>query len=99
MTDFLLKKSSRDDKKFMVKTPKGKTIHFGASDYSDFTLHKNEKRKENYLKRHGAPTAREDWSDLSKAGTWSRFILWNKPTLTGSIRDMVKKFGIRIRLE
>ena len=96
MTDYVLQKSSRVDKKFMVKTPQGKIIHFGANNYSDFTLHKDEKRKENYIKRHGAPASREDWSDLNKASCWARYILWNKPTLTGSIRDMEKRFGIKI---
>ena len=82
----------------MVKIPSGKILHFGADSFSDYTIHKDFKRKENYLARHGAPASREDWSDLTKAGTWSRYLLWNKPTLVGSVRDMEKKFGIKIFL-
>lgn len=93
MTDYVLQKSSRVDKKFMVKTPQGKIIHFGANNYSDFTLHKDEKRKENYIKRH---SVNENFNDLNTASSWSRYILWNKPTLIGSIRDMEKRFGIKI---
>lgn len=93
---FNLKKSTRAEKKFMVQIPSGKTVHFGAKDYSDYTLHKDPTRKENYISRHAS---REDWTDLSKAGTWSRYILWNKPTLTASIRDMEKIFRIKISID
>lgn len=92
---YKLSKSYRPDKKFMVITPENKSIHFGAKAYSDFTILKDEKRKMNYISRH---TPNEDWADLSKAGTWSRYILWNKPTLIGSVRDMEKQFKIKIKL-
>lgn len=80
-------------KKYCVVTPNGKKISFGASGYSDFTINKDPNRKSNYIKRH---QVREDWTDLNKAGTWSRYLLWNKPTLESSIRDMENKFGIQI---
>lgn len=91
---YILSKSYLPNKKFMVITPSGQKIHFGSFGYSDFTKHKDLQRKENYLSRH---STREDWTDLSKAGTWSRYILWNKPTLSGSIKDMEKRFGIKIK--
>jgi hypothetical protein len=34
---------------------------------------------------------------LDMAGTWALYILWNKPTLEESIRDMENKFGINIQ--
>ena len=74
--------------------PLGKKITFGAKGYSDYTIiHKDDHRKNNYIKRH---QVNEDWEDLEKAGTWSRYILWNKPTLKASIRDMERKFNIKI---
>ncbi len=36
--------------KYYVITKSGKTIKFGASGYSDFTIHKDEARKQNMLK-------------------------------------------------
>tara|TARA_R100001463_G_scaffold128510_1_gene186994 strand:+ start:549 stop:791 length:243 start_codon:yes stop_codon:yes gene_type:complete len=45
------KKSNKKNKKFMIETPKGKTIHFGDSRYEDFTQHKDKKRQKNYCKR------------------------------------------------
>ena len=35
----------------MVQDPNGKWIHFGAMGYEDYTKHKDDKRRENYLKR------------------------------------------------
>lgn len=92
MEKYYLSKSTQVNKKFMVKTPTGKTIHFGAVGYADFTTHKDEERKERYIARH----SNEDWSDLNRAGTWSRYILWGLPSLERSIKDMERKFGIKI---
>ena len=30
-------------------------------------------------------------------GFWSRWLLWNKPTLAASIQDAQRRFSIRIR--
>lgn len=68
------------------------TIAFGAKGMSDFTLHKDQKRKERYLDRH---RAREDWTKPNNAGSLSRWILWNKPTLSASINDYLKRFNLR----
>tara|TARA_R100001198_G_C5154267_1_gene162329 strand:+ start:295 stop:579 length:285 start_codon:yes stop_codon:yes gene_type:complete len=87
-----LRKSNRADKKYMMIFD-NKTIHFGSSQHSDFTIHKNEKRKLNYLNRH---RKRENWTDIETAGALSRWILWNLPTLKESIRDTEKRFRIKI---
>jgi len=68
------------------------TIPFGAEGMSDFTLHKDPKRKERYLDRH---RAREDWTKPNNAGSLSRWILWNKTTLDSSIKDYLKRFELR----
>jgi hypothetical protein len=94
MTTFILHNSKSKSKKYDVyeyNTLK-KVISFGASEYSDYPTHKDEARKEQYLKRH----QKEDWNDLNKAGTWARFILWNKPTIRESILDMEHRFKIKI---
>jgi len=72
-----------------------KTINFGAKTYSDYTLHKDEERMHRYINRH---KARENWtkSGIKTAGFWSRWILWNKPSLRGSIKNTQEKFKIRI---
>jgi len=73
----------------------GKTIKFGADGYSDFTLSKDEEKKKNYLARH---EVRENWnlSGIKTAGFWSRWLLWNKPTIKESIKDIENRFNINI---
>ena len=51
------------------------------------------KRKANYISRH---KKRENWRDMGSAGFWAKNLLWNKPTLKASIRDVEKKFKVRI---
>ena len=88
---------ANDDKhKFVVKlTDKSKiyTVYFGAKGYSDYTITKDKDKKRNYIERHNK---REDWtaSGVLTAGFWSRWILWNKPTLMGSVKDVIEKFHL-----
>jgi hypothetical protein len=50
-------KSDRPEKKFMVlskdKDGNIKLLHFGAKGMSDYTKHKDEKRRDNFRARHG----------------------------------------------
>ncbi len=90
---YVLNTSPLKTKKYTIITPKGKKIQFGAKGYDDFTIHKDEIRKKAYIKRH---KKNEDWTDLNTAGAWSRWLLWNKPTLNESITDIQKKYNIVI---
>ena len=87
----VIKKSNKSGKKLMATFDGKKTIHFGAEGMSDFTKNKDPKRKERYLKRH---KKRENWADPQTAGALSRWILWNKPTLTASIKDYKSRFNL-----
>lgn len=45
--------STREKKKYMVLNPEtNKYIHFGEMGYEDFTKHKDEERRENFLIRN-----------------------------------------------
>jgi hypothetical protein len=88
----VLEPSKTPSKKFDVRLL-GKTVSFGAKGMSDFTLHKDPLRKERYLERHAK---NEHWEDVLTAGCWSRWLLWNKPSLRASARDMERRFGLRI---
>tara|TARA_R110000744_G_scaffold21242_1_gene55163 strand:+ start:9375 stop:9647 length:273 start_codon:yes stop_codon:yes gene_type:complete len=64
-----------------VKNDKGnpKLIHFGHSDYQDFTQHKDEKRRKNYLSRAKAIKNKEGkltWKDKNSKNYWSVHYLW-----------------------
>ena len=90
---YYLSKSDKHNKKYMVKTPTNKFIYFGASGYSDYTIHKNDLRKDAYLLRH---YNNENWDDLNSSGSWARYILWNKKTIKKSISNIEKLFKIKI---
>ena len=82
-------KGKKYDAVFEMPNGRSKTVAFGAAGMSDFTIHKDEERKERYLARH---RVREDWNKPDTAGALSRWILWNKPTLEASIRDYKQRF-------
>ena len=95
--EYHLYKSTNPNKKWMVKylnqiTGNVNTIHFGSANMSDYTLHKDDKRKVLYIKRH----VNDYINDLTKSGCWSWWLLWNKKSLESSIRDMEQTFGIEI---
>jgi hypothetical protein len=91
-----IKKSHRPDKKWdaVFLRPDGteKVQPFGQRGYSDFTKHKDATRKQRYIARH--KRMHEDWKDPTRAGTLSRFILWNKPTLRASVRSYRRMFRV-----
>ena len=72
-------RSDKPEKKFMVFTPEGKKIYFGASGYEDYTIHKDDKRKEAYIKRH-QKNEQKFWNNPDKASYWSLKYLWSYPT-------------------
>ena len=90
-----LRRSRNPDKKWdavFEKEGKEKVVSFGARGYSDFTKHKNVTRKARYIKRHSGMG--EHWNKPDTPGALSRWILWNKPSLKGSLRDFRKRFSL-----
>lgn len=91
-----IKKSTRSGKKLMAifydGDKKVKTIHFGDSNYSDYTIHKDEARRQRYIDRHRSS---EDWQNPMTAGTLALYILWNKPTISASIADYKRIFNFK----
>lgn len=69
-----------------------KTINFGAKGYEDFTTHGDIQRKMSYISRH----SNEDWTEPMKAGTLSKYLLWNKTSLSASYKDFRSKFGFEL---
>ena len=97
-----IKPSTRQDKKYMAEfclcntkqscCDKKTIVHFGASGYTDFILSGgDEERKQRYLSRH---RKNENWEDFMTAGSLSRYILWNKPSLNESIKDYKLRFNL-----
>ena len=84
-------KSDDGKHKYYIITSIGKIIKFGAIGYLDFTKHKDDDRKKRYIQRH---SKHENWkaSGINTPGFWSRWLLWNKPTIRDSYLDIQYRF-------
>lgn len=87
MEEVIITPSKKKNKKYDAMINKKNVISFGAKGMSDFTIHKDKERKERYINRH---KKREDWTNHKTAGFYSKHVLWNKPSIKESIKDMNK---------
>ncbi len=68
--------SSNPKKKYMIHNPTGKWVHFGQMGYEDFTLHKDDERRQQYLAR--AMKIRGNWrKNIYSPNQLAMRILWN----------------------
>ena len=101
----LLNKSNLNNKKYRAifynseTEKKIKTVHFGSSRNKDYTIYNKEGSKEEadlrkslYIKRNQKRQS-ELWnSNPMSPAALSRWLLWNLPTLEGSVDDYIKRF-------
>ena len=70
-----------------------KTIPFGSSNFSDFTIHRDKNRRSLYISRH---SKNEHFNQPMTAGSLSRWILWGDSiNLETNIRSFKKKFNLK----
>jgi len=83
------------DKKYYIITNDNKKIYFGLASASDFTIHKDEARKQRYIKRHEKNESKF-WnkSGIDTPSFWARFLLWGKPTIKKCYQFIKNKFNI-----
>lgn len=91
----VIKQSTREGKKlmavFQMDSGRTRTTHFGQSGADDYTKTRDKAQKQRYISRHNR---RENWLDPLTAGALSRWILWNLPTRSASIKDYKKRFKL-----
>lgn len=103
---YYLKELHSGEKKYSV-TDGHKTIKFGQKGAKDYTKHKRDVRddkRRNYWIRHGGigpsytTSHKETWTKkgIMTAGFWSRWLLWNKPSVSASKSDISRRFGVTI---
>lgn len=88
------KKLKGGKKKYEIifeKNGKNYIRKFGAQGMSDFTIHKDRKRRERYISRHKKDLRT---NDPMKPGYLSMYILWNKPTLKASLTDYKRRLSV-----
>jgi len=97
MVNIVIQKSSKKFKKYDAIIDGRKTVAFGDNRYEDYTMHKDPDRKERYITRHRKT---ENWNNYETPGFYSRWILWNLPTIESSVRDANRRFpNITIKLK
>ena len=95
--NIIIKPSSKPDKKYDAIIDDKKTISIGQRGASDMTHHQSEERKNRYILRH---QKNERWDDPYTAGFYSRWILWEKPTLNEAVKNINNKFkNINVKLK
>lgn len=92
--------SNNGKNKYYIITADGVKVYFGAYNYNDYLIYYRDygkeyadKKKKAYITRH---KNKENWtkSGINTAGFWSRWLLWNKPTLEESYNNIKSKFKI-----
>jgi hypothetical protein len=86
------KKEKKWDAVFIKPDGKEKVVRFGAAGMSDFTKHKDTRRRKLYLQRHSGMG--EHWDQPDTPGALSRWILWNKPSFKDSLKTFKRKFRL-----
>jgi hypothetical protein len=67
--------SDKPTKKYMIKNPQDKWVHFGEMGYQDFTRHQDRERQRKYLKR--AMGIKGNWyTDPYSANNLSIHLIW-----------------------
>ena len=91
-----IKKSSRAGKKFeAVFTKDGKkvkTVHFGATGYSDYTKHKDKERRQRYRNRH----RNDRINEAMTPGALSWYVLWGESTnFSTNVQNYKRRFNLK----
>ena len=71
--------SKRKDMKYTVTLETGKKVNFGSAKYEDYLLHKDEERRQKYLKRAKAIKNKKGeltFKDPKSANYWCINLLW-----------------------
>ena len=89
--EVIIQKSKKPDKKLDAIIDGKKTVSFGAKNYSDYTIHKDNDRKNRYINRH---KNNENWGlgGVETPGFYAKNILWNKKTVKESVNDLNKRY-------
>ena len=89
----LLSNSNKPNKKYTIviyNNGRKRTFHFGSHSIEDYTQHRSKSKKAKYLEKH-----HENVNPFSVA-FWNQHLLWNKPSIDESVKDVKKKHNIHI---
>jgi len=76
---------------FQMDSGRTKQVHFGDSQMENYTMHHDDGRRHNYLSRHRSS---ESWNTPDTAGSLSRWLLWEYPSLQTAVRAYRARFNL-----
>jgi hypothetical protein len=94
MKIYILKKSNVKGKRMSVIS-EGKKIDFGSNIGKTYIDHNDDKKKDAWIKRHKSGNP-DKFDDINSPLFWANVILWNRKSIDESIRDIQKKYKIRV---
>lgn len=94
---YILKKSKRKNKRFVIIMPdKGHKHHFGSDIGKTFVDGRTQSERENWIKRH---SVNKNWNNKHSGIYYSRYLLWSEPTLKEAIKKLEKLLDVKIKVE
>jgi hypothetical protein len=98
METYILKKSNRKGKRFVLEMPeRGHKHHFGAEGGKTFIDGRSEKEKAAWEKRHSGD---KGYNDKHSGIFYSRKLLWGPfPDLKKSAKALEKELGVKIKVQ
>ena len=93
--EYILKKSGRKGKRFMISMPNfGHKHHFASDVGKTFIDHQDEKKKKAWIQRHKDD---KGWDNPHSGIYHSRKLLWSEPTLERAIKKYEKEHNVKIK--
>ena len=97
METYILKKSDRKNKRFVIiMQDRGHRHDFGSDVGKTYIDGRTEKEKEAWIARH---RVNKNWDNKHSSIYYSRMLLWTEPTLKKNIKALEKKDKIKIKVE
>ena len=97
METYILKKSDRKNKRFVIiMQDRGHRHDFGSDVGKTYIDGRTEKEKEAWIARH---RVNKNWDNKHSSIYYSRMLLWTEPTLKKAIKALEKKNKIKIKVE
>ncbi len=98
METYILKKSDRKNKRFVIiMEERGHKHHFASDVGKTYIDGRTEKEKQAWINRHKMD---KNWDNKHSGIFFSRYLLWGKHRdLKKNIKDLEKKLKVKIKIE
>ena len=96
METYILKRSNRKGKRFVIEMPdKGHKHHFGSHVGRTYIDGRSDVEKQAWIARHKGD---KNWGNPHSGIYYSRYLLWTERSLKDAIKKLEKKDKIKIKV-